>query len=145
MIRIITILLLISQLARAEDPARLNVLFIAVDDLKPNLGCYGDTLALTPHMDAIAAKGTIFSANYCQQAVCAPSRASLLTGRYPDQLRVWDLETQIRDLNPDIVSLPQYMIGMGYETAATGKVFDYRSVDDTGDGPSWSIPYRGSW
>ncbi len=144
-LRIIVFFLSVSQLARAEDPARLNVLFIAVDDLKPNLGCYGDTLALTPHMDAIAAKGTVFTSNYCQQAVCAPSRASLLTGRYPDQIRVWDLETQLRELNPGIVTLPQYMRASGYETAATGKVFDPRSVDDARDSPSWSIPYRGSW
>lgn len=144
-LRIMVVFLSVSQLAMTEDPARLNVLFIAVDDLKPNLGCFGDTLALTPHMDAIAAGGTVFTSNYCQQAVCAPSRASLLTGRYPDQIRVWDLETQLRDLNPGIVTLPQYMRASGYETAATGKVFDPRSVDDDRDGPSWSIPYRGPW
>jgi len=139
------ILVLMPVASRASDSSRINVIFIAVDDLKPTLGCYGDTLAISPNLDAIAARGTVFSASYCQQAVCAPSRASLLTGRYPDQLRVWDLQTQLRELNPGIVSLPQYLRKFGYETAATGKVFDPRSVDDARDQPSWSIPYRGPW
>jgi arylsulfatase A-like enzyme len=141
----ITLLLLVSQFAKAGDTARLNVLFIAVDDLKPTLGCYGDPLALTPNMDAIAERGTVFSTNYCQQAVCAPSRASLLTGRYPDQIQVWDLQTQLREINPGVVTLPQYLRKFGYETAATGKIFDPRSVDDGRDSPSWSVPYRGPW
>lgn len=145
MIRLITLLLLVSQFAKAGDTTGLNVLFIAVDDLKPTLGCYGDPLALTPNMDAIAKRGTVFSTNYCQQAVCAPSRASLLTGRYPDQIRIWDLQTQLRELNPGVVSLPQYLRKFGYETAATGKIFDPRSVDDARDSPSWSVPYRGPW
>ena len=129
----------------AQDTSRLNVLFIAVDDLKPLLGCYGDPMAITPNMDAIASKGTLFSANYCQQAVCAPSRVSLMTSRYPDQTRVWDLETQMREMDPGIVSLPQYLRQFGYKTAATGKIFDSRSVDENRDRPSWSIPYRAPW
>lgn len=131
--------------AIAQDNGRPNILFIAVDDLKPQTGCYGDSLAITPNIDAIASRGTLFKANYCQQAVCAPSRASLLTGRYPDQTRVWDLQTQMREMNPGIVTIPQYFRQFGYTTAATGKVFDPRSVDDGRDVPSWSVPYRGPW
>ncbi len=141
----ISILLLVSRLAGAADTTRVNVLLIAVDDLKPTIGCFGDSMAITPNMDAIAEKGTVFLNNYCQQAVCAPSRASLLTGRYPDQMRIWDLQTQLRELNPGITTLPQYLRKFGYETAATGKVFDPRSVDDARDAPSWSVPYRGPW
>jgi arylsulfatase A-like enzyme len=122
-----------------------NILFIAVDDLKPLLGCYGDTLAVTPHIDALAARGTLFRNNHCQQAVCAPSRVSLMTSRYPDQTMVWDLQTQMREMDPGIVSLPQYLRRFGYQTAATGKVFDPRSVDPDRDAPSWSIPYLGPW
>lgn len=122
-----------------------NILFIAVDDLKPLLGCYGDTLAVTPHLDALAEKGTTFTASYCQQAVCAPSRVSLMTSRYPDQTRVWDLHTQMRDMNPHIVTLPQYLISRGYRTSGTGKILDFRSVDGGQDTPSWSVAFRNAW
>lgn len=129
----------------AAEQYKPNILFIAVDDLKPILGCYGDTIVKTPHIDAIADSGITFVRNYCQQAVCAPSRASLLTGRYPDQLRVWDLKTVIREKNPGIVTLPQYFKQQGYQTAATGKIFDPRSLEGSWggphDAPSWTIDY----
>jgi len=120
---------------------RINVLFIAIDDLKPTIGIYGDRLALTPNIDKLALSGTVFRNSHCQQAVCAPSRASLLTGLRPDKTQVWDLKTMMRDKNPDIVTLPQYYIEKGYETAGTGKIFDPRSVDSKLDEPSWSVPY----
>ena len=120
---------------------KTNVLFIAVDDLKPILGCYGDTLVKTPNIDRLAANGTVFLQNYCQQAVCGPTRASLLTGMRPDYTKVWDLKTKMRDVNPDILSLPQYFKQQGYETAGIGKIFDPRCVDNDLDRPSWSIPY----
>ena len=126
----------------ASGKSPRNILFIAVDDLKPTLGCYGDTLVFSPHIDSLASQGTVFFNNYCQQAVCAPSRASLLTGWRPDRTQVWDLKTLIRDKNPDVVTLPQYFREHGYETAAVGKVFDPRSVDSDHDAPSWSLPYR---
>lgn len=120
---------------------KMNVLFIAVDDLKPVLGCYGDKLVKTPNIDKLAERGTMFLQNYCQQAVCAPTRASIMTGRRPDFTGVWDLKTLIRDVNPDIVTLPQYLITQGYSTQGIGKVFDSRSVDKNLDAPSWSVPY----
>ncbi len=122
----------------------VNVLMIAVDDLKPTLGCYGDTLVFSPNIDSLASRGTVFFNNYCQQAVCAPSRASLLTGLRPDRTGVWDLRAHagLRDRIPDIVTLPQYFREHGYETAAVGKVFDPRSVDTQHDAASWSLPYR---
>ena len=118
-----------------------NVLFIAVDDLKPILGCYGDKLVKTPNIDRLAKRGTIFRQNYCQQAVCGPTRASLMTGMRPDYTRVWDLKTKMRDVNPGILSLPQYFISQGYSTQGIGKIYDPRCVDDELDKPSWSIPY----
>ncbi len=121
-----------------------NILFIAVDDLKPTIGCFGDSLAITPNIDALAENGMVFKNTYCQQAVCAPSRASLLTSRYPDQTEVWDLKTLIRDKNPDILTLPQYLKNNGYTTIGTGKIFDYRSVDEKSDEPSWS-DYENAW
>ncbi len=120
---------------------RPNILFIAVDDLKPVLGCYGDKLVKTPNIDKLARQGTIFLQNYCQQAVCGPTRASLMTGMRPDHTGVWDLKTKMRDVHPDILSLPQYFISKGYQTAGIGKIFDSRCVDEDLDKPSWSIPY----
>ncbi len=128
----------LSTLSIAQNNKNQNILFIAVDDLKPTLNCFGDTMAITPNIDALAAKGMIFTNNQCQQAVCAPSRASLLTGQYPDQTMVWDLQTQIRDMNPDIVTLPQHFKQNGYKTIGAGKIFDYRSVDKKMDEPSWT-------
>ena len=121
--------------------SRKNVLFIAVDDLKPLLGCYGDPIAQTPHIDRLAARGTIFASAYCQQAVSAATRASLLTGMCPDRTRVWDLKTLIRSQNPDVVTLPQYFKENGYTVAGIGKIYDPRSVDKQQDARSWSEPY----
>jgi len=130
----------ISQLTAQEK--KMNVLFIAVDDLKPILGCYGDKLVKTPNIDRLAKRGTVFMTNYCQQAVSGPTRASLMTGMRPDYTGVWDLATKMRDVNPDIISLPQYLVSQGYQTTGIGKVYDPRCVDDALDKPSWSIPYN---
>ncbi len=120
---------------------KVNVLFIAVDDLKPILGCYGDKLVKTPNIDRIARMGSVFMTNYCQQAVSGPTRASLMTGRRPDFTGIWDLKTRMRDVHPDILSIPQYFSSQGYQTAGIGKIYDPRCVDKELDKPSWSIPY----
>jgi arylsulfatase A-like enzyme len=118
-----------------------NILFIAVDDLKPLLGAYGHKDVLSPNIDKLAANGFVMQNNHCQQAVCGPSRASLLTGKRPDYTQIWDLKTHIRKINPDIVTMPQYFKQQGYETAAVGKIFDFRSVDKGNDSISWTYPY----
>lgn len=117
---------------------RLNVLFIAIDDMKPMLGCYGDTTTLTPHMDKLADRGTVFLNNHCQEALCGPTRASLLLGMYPDQTRIWDFSMKFRDIHPNIVTLPQHFRNNGYTTICNGKIFDYRNVDQYEDSLSWS-------
>ena len=121
--------------------AKKNILFIAVDDLKPSLGVYGDKFAVTPNIDKLASLGTTFTNAHVQQAICAPSRVSLLTGLRPDLTEVWDLETQMRNKNPDIITLPQYFKENGYSTVGMGKIFDNRSVDRKLDELSWSMPY----
>ena len=131
-------LISVSCFAQSKKP---NILFIAIDDLKPILGCYGDKLIKTPNIDRIAKNGTVFLANYCQQAVSGPTRASLMTGMRPDFTQVWDLKTRMRDVNPDIISLPQYLITQGYSTQGIGKIYDSRCVDKEMDAPSWSVPY----
>lgn len=118
-----------------------NILFIAIDDLKPELGCYGNKLIKTPNIDRLAKMGTVFNANYCQQAVCGPTRASLMTGRRPDVTKIWDLRTQMREMNPDILTIPQYLISQGYTTSGIGKIYHPGCIDKKQDEPSWSIPY----
>ncbi len=125
----------------AQQKNKFNILFIAIDDLKPILGCYGNMQIKTPNIDRLAQMGTVFLNNYVQQAVCGPTRASLMTGKRPDYTKVWDLKTKMRDVNPDILSLPQYFISQGYSTQGIGKVYDVRCVDKDIDKPSWSVPY----
>lgn len=115
-----------------------NVLFIAVDDLRPDLGCYGVAHAKTPNIDRLAARGIVFDKAYCQQAVCSPSRSCLLTGLRPDVTKVWDLVTHYRANVPDCVSLPQHFREHGYHTASLGKI-EHHGFED---GRSWSEP---SW
>jgi iduronate 2-sulfatase len=142
-IQVITFLVLMSigfkTLAQKSD--KPNVLFIAIDDLKPILGCYGDQLIKTPNIDRLAKMGTVFKSNYCQQAVCGPTRASIMTGMRPDVTKVWDLKTKMRDMNPDILTIPQYFASQGYSTQAIGKIYDPRCVDEDLDKVSWTVPY----
>ena len=124
--------------AVTEQP---NILFIAVDDLKPTIGSFGDTFAKTPVMDALSAEATVFLNNHTQQAICGPSRASLMTGRRPDFTKVRDLKTRMRDVNPDILTIPEHFKNNGYQTIGVGKIYDPRCVDNDRDQPSWSVPF----
>jgi arylsulfatase A-like enzyme len=100
-----------------------NILLILVDDLRPALGCYGDRAAITPHMDSLAARGMRFDLAYCNQAVCAPSRFTLLLGSHSTSTALYDLGSQLRRRLPDAVTLPQYFARHGYYTESLGKVF----------------------
>jgi len=125
-----------------EQPgARPNVLLICVDDLKPVLGCYGDAVARSPNIDRLAKRAVLFERAYCNQAVCSPSRNSLLVGLRPQTLGIYDLETNFRHARVDAVTLPQYFKQHGYRTHSLGKVFHvgHGNQDDTA---SWSVP---SW
>jgi iduronate 2-sulfatase len=136
----------LNQQLQAQEKKKLNVLFIAVDDLKPITAAYGDKIIKTPGIDRIAREGMVFMNTYCQQAVSGPTRASLMTGLMPDKTRVWDLVTDFRKVNPNIVTMPEYFRKMGYETTAVGKIY-HNGAGATGpghDAPSWSIPWRNS-
>ncbi|MDF1862527.1 MAG: sulfatase-like hydrolase/transferase [Verrucomicrobiales bacterium] len=132
-------------LGAAEKP---NILFIAIDDLRAELGCYGSEIAKSPHIDALAATGVRFSRAYCQQAICGPSRASVMTGLRPDASQIHGNHTHFRTMYPDIITLPQHFKNHGYHTRSMGKIYHgvfpkgaSRTVPDTfGDEPSWSIP-----
>jgi arylsulfatase A-like enzyme len=123
----------------AQNPPakKRNVLFIIVDDLRPQLGCYGDKLAVTPNIDNLAARGTLFERAYVQQAVCSPSRTSLMTGCRPDTTRVYDLKTHFRDILPDVVTLSQNFKQAGYHAQGLGKIY-HNGLDDKA---SWSVPH----
>lgn len=142
MVSLVSLVLFSAQPATQPPPQRFNVLFIATDDWKPIAGCYGNKQIKTPNIDRLARQGTVFGRNYCQQAVCAPTRASLMTGQRPDYTRIWDLQTQIRAMNPAILTMPQYFRQQGYVTTGIGKIFDNRSVDKGDDSLSWSVPYH---
>ena len=125
----------------AQKNSKPNILFIAIDDLKPELGAYGNKMVKTPNIDRLAKMSTVFMSNYCQQSVCGPTRASLMTGMRPDNTKIWDLKTQMRDMNPDILTLPQYLISQGYNTVGTGKIYHPSSAIKQIDPVSWNLPY----
>lgn len=123
---------------RAQDVAakKPNVLFIAVDDMRCELGCYGSTTIQSPNIDRLATEGVMFRRAYCQQAVCNPSRVSVMTGLRPDTTRVWDLTTEMRTVMPDVVTLPQHFRHQGYRAVAYGKIFH----NPFPDALSWDEP-----
>jgi len=132
--------------AEGAPVRRPNVLFIAVDDLRPELGCYGVNEIKTPNIDGLAAEGVTFMRAYCQQAVCNPSRASLMTGLRPDSVKVWDLRVHFRDTVPDVVTLPQHFRRHGYYAVAYGKIYhnplpDRRSWDEPNHWPKRARVY----
>ncbi|MDG2382420.1 MAG: sulfatase [Pirellulaceae bacterium] len=126
----------------ADESKPPNVLFIAVDDLACSLGCYGDSTAKTPHIDRLAATGVKFERAYNQIPLCNPSRASVMTGLRPDQIKVYDLDRHFRDELPQVVTLPQAFRSSGYTTARVGKIYHYNvpaAIGTNGfdDPPSW--------
>jgi len=117
---------------------RPNVLFLPVDDLRPELGCYGASYMHTPNIDVLAARGTVFSRAYCQQAVCAPSRASLMTGLHCSSIHLYDLRTHFRTTVPDVVTLSQHFKRCGYHAEPFGKIYHGGVGHPMDDRPSWS-------
>jgi len=124
-------------LAQAERP---NVLLILVDDLKPALGCYGDTAAKTPNIDRLAARGMRFDLAYCNQAVCAPSRFTLMLGSHSTSTGLYGLGSSLRKLMPEAMTMPQHFAKHGgYRTESVGKVFHVGHGNE-GDPASFSVP-----
>ena len=116
---------------------KLNVLFIAVDDLRPELGCYGSEQIKTPNIDRLAARGTVFRRAYCQVAVCGASRASLLTGWRPTKDRFLTYKTFAEKDAPHAMTLPEEFRKNGYFCISNGKIFHHKQ--DTAK-RSWSEP-----
>ena len=123
-------------------PQPRNVLLIAVDDLRPELGCYGHDRIHSPHIDQLSREGTLFERAYCQQALCAPSRASFLTGLRPTTTGIVGLTQPVRATVPNVRTLPEHFRRAGYETIAIGKIY-HHGEDDNGVGwsrPAWMPP-----
>ena len=125
---------------KVDAKGQYNVLFIIVDDLRPLLGCYGHPEIHTPHIDALAQRGTLFNRAYCQYPLCNPSRTSILTGLRPDTTKVFSNKTGFRGALPSAVTLPQHFKAFGYHTQSIGKVAHNLTMQD--DTYSWSVP---SW
>lgn len=119
-----------------NEKQKPNILFISIDDLRPSLGVYDDPVAVTPNIDRLAGEGMTFRRTFTQVAVCAPSRASLMTGIRPDSTRVWHLGDKFRDINPNTVTMPQYFSKFGYHTVNLGKIFHNYMPDSV----SWDEP-----
>ena len=134
------VFVVLARLASAAAPAeRPNVLFIMADDLRPDLATYGAPV-LTPNLDRLARRSVQFDRAYCQQAVCNPSRSSMLTGLRPDTLKLWNNGTHFRAHQPDVTTLPLHFKQHGYDTRCVGKIFHNWHTAEKGDARSWSAP-----
>ena len=131
------LLLLFAAAAATVRGAGPNVLFIMTDDYRPELASYGSA-AITPNLDRLAKRSVQFQRAYCQQAVCNPSRSSLLTGLRPDTLGLWNNGTHFRELKPDVMTLPLWFKQQGYTTRCVGKIFHNWHTAEKGDRRSWS-------
>ena len=132
------------RVATNENSRQPNILFISVDDLRPELGCYGNEHMHTPNFDRLASQGMVFSNAYCQQAVCSPSRNSIMTGLRPDSLKIYDLGTNFRTTCPDVITVSQYFKQHGYHSESIGKIFHiwHGNHDDS---LSWSVKPWNPW
>lgn len=124
--------------AAEADAGRPNILLICVDDLRPELGCYGADHVLSPNIDALSRSGVTFDRCYVQVAVCNPSRASMMTGIRPDRLGTWTLRVHFRESMPDAVTIPQHLRQHGYTAEGYGKIFH----NPWPDFRSWDQPHR---
>lgn len=125
------VLCLAGPIASAERP---DIVMIAVDDLRPLLGCYGNSHVRTPNIDRLAKRSIVFERAYCQVAKCGPSRLSLMTGLRPKSIGVFGHSDRkvaaFRRRRPDAVSLPRWLKDHGYNTRSLGKI----------DHDGWQIP-----
>ncbi len=129
-----------SKNAEAGSGEKPNILLICVDDLRPELNCYGAGHIVSPNIDELADESVVFTRAYTQQAVCAPSRNTLMTGLRPDGLNIYDLRTFFRTRAPDVVTLSQHFMQNGYQAEGMGKIY-HLGHGNKDDSLSWSLPH----
>ncbi|RED94954.1 sulfatase [Marinoscillum furvescens] len=127
--------------APTTDSTYQNVLFIIVDDLKPTLGAYGDSLAITPNIDKLASRGITFTNAHCNFAVCGPSRGSFLSGLRPETLGILDNVTPLQPKLQGRPTLPKLFLQNGFETIGLGKTFHDKEPDHE-DPAAWNAYYK---
>jgi iduronate 2-sulfatase len=115
-----------------------NILVFYVDDLRTELGCYGSKAAITPNIDKLASEGVLFNKAYTQQAICAPSRMSTLTGLRPETLGIYSIFTPLRKVHKNVITMPQLFKENGYKTVSIGKVYHHA----TDDKESWTTQFE---
>ena len=115
-----------------EEPSRPNILFIAADDLNTDIGCYGNNQVKTPNLDRLAKMGVRFDNAYAQQALCGPSRASIMSGLRPNTTGFVRLNDNLRKLKPDIITLGQFFQNKGYYSGRVGKIYHYGNPSEIG-------------
>lgn len=129
----ITILLLflcsLNVLAQETSDHKKNVLFIAVDDLRPELSCYGHTQIVSPHIDQLASGGMLFTNAATQQAVCTPSRISMLLGLRPATTGLFTLDDKMKTGHSHLISIPHALKKAGYSTYSIGKIYHHKDDD----------------
>ncbi|MHC4995449.1 MAG: sulfatase-like hydrolase/transferase, partial [Planctomycetota bacterium] len=131
--------------SRAAD--KTNVLFIICDDLNTDMGCYGHPTVKTPHVDRLASEGVLFNKAYCQYPLCGPSRASFMTGLYPDQTYIHQNAIPLRNALPNVQTMSQMFSRQGYTAVRIGKIYHYNVPSDIGtpghdDPRSWDVTYN---
>jgi iduronate 2-sulfatase len=137
----------LATIAASAQQKNMNVLFISVDDMNNDLGCYGHPLVKSPNIDRLASRGIAFANSYCQFPLSSPSRSSLLTGMRPDHTRVFNLTYHFRQDMPGVITLPQMFINNNYYVARVGKMYHYGNPGDIGtngldDKASWMERYN---
>jgi len=149
-LRFLTVCFIVSifgELAFGDENEKLNVLFISADDMNCDLSIYGNPQVKTPNLQRLAEMGVRFDNAYCQQPLCGPSRASLMTGLRPDTLNMHTLKHELRDKNPDVVTLGQMFRNQGYFSARAGKIYHYGNpsmigTDGNDDPLTWDQRYN---
>ncbi|MFK8112998.1 MAG: sulfatase [Rubripirellula sp.] len=135
-LKCILLILLFPVLATVIAPAtaanRPNVVFIAADDMNCDLSAFGNSQVKTPNLERLAKLGVRFDRAYCQQPLCGPSRASLMTGLRPDTLDMHTLAHELREKNPNVVTLGQLFRNNGYFSARAGKIYHYGNPSQIG-------------
>ena len=142
-IQILLLLVVPIQIQAASSNERPNVLFIMTDDLNCNIGAYGHPLVQTPNIDRLAERGLLFENAFNNFPLCGPSRASFMTGLYPDQNGVTRLRRLFRNYVPDAVTMSQHFMNHGYVAARVGKIYHYDNPGGIGtnghdDALSWN-------